>query len=112
LSNLNGNTIAIVALSTQPFGGRALTNLSGKTDFLLVEQYPGRSVVSTADPRGVPLVDLLLLQHLLMGTSSMEEMSSVPPPCTAFGVHPYQKVPDIETACIVSPNQGKQDYPA
>ena len=55
----------------QDFVRRVTMNLSGKTDFFLVGQDSGRSIVSAADARGVPLIDLLLLQRLLMGKSSM-----------------------------------------
>jgi BRCT domain type II-containing protein len=55
----------------QDFVRRVTMNLSGKSDFFLVGQDPGRSIVSAADARGVPLIDLLLLQRLLMGKSSM-----------------------------------------
>lgn len=76
----------------QAFGGRVTSGVSGRTDFLLVGQEPGRSLVSAADTRGVPLIDLLSLQRLLTGQSSMEEMANAPPPrITSFGVHPYQK---------------------
>ncbi|KAL7541643.1 hypothetical protein ACHAXR_011088 [Thalassiosira sp. AJA248-18] len=77
----------------ESFGGRVTSAVSGKTDFVLVGKDPGRSKVSQADKRGVPLIDLLSLQRLLVGQSSLEAAASAPPPrITAFSAgYPGQK---------------------
>ena len=64
----------------ESFGGQVTSAVSGKTDFVVVGQDPGRSKVTQADKRGVPLIDLISLHRLLMGQSSLEATASAPPP--------------------------------
>ena len=64
----------------ETFGGRVTSAVSGKTDYVLVGRDPGRSKVSKADEKGIPLIDLLALQRLLLGQSTLLEMASEPPP--------------------------------
>lgn len=64
----------------ESFGGRVTSAVSGKTNFVLVGKDPGRSKVSQADSRGIPLVDLLGLQRLLLGQITLENAAREPPP--------------------------------
>ncbi len=64
----------------ESFGGQVTSAVSGKTDFVVVGQDPGRGKVTQADKRGVPLIDLISLHRLLMGQSSVEATASAPPP--------------------------------
>merc|ERR1719401_830339 len=64
----------------ESFGGKVTSAVSGKTDYLLVGQDPGRSKVSQADDKGIPLIDLLALQRLLLGQSTLAGMANEPPP--------------------------------
>ena len=67
--------------------------VSGKTDMLLVGKEPGASKVGKATARGIPLITLVSLQKLLLGTASLEDMASEPPPrITNFSAgYPGQK---------------------
>lgn len=62
------------------FGGNVTSAVSGVTDFVLVGRNPGRSKVTQADNRGVPLLSLLSLQRLLMGQSTLEAAANASPP--------------------------------
>jgi hypothetical protein len=64
----------------ESFGGKVTSAVSGKTDFLVVGRDPGRSKVSHADAKGVPLIDLISLERLLIGQSSLAATASAPPP--------------------------------
>jgi hypothetical protein len=64
----------------ESFGGQVTSAVSGKTNFVVMGQDPGRSKVTQADKRGVPLIDLISLNRLLMGQSSIEATASAPPP--------------------------------
>mmetsp|Transcript_27345 Transcript_27345/g.51675 ORF Transcript_27345/g.51675 Transcript_27345/m.51675 type:complete len:644 (+) Transcript_27345:106-2037(+) len=77
----------------ESFGGRVTSAVSGKTDFVLVGRDPGRSKVSQADQKGVPLVDLLSLSRLMLGHSTLEGVTNDPPPrITNFSAgYPGQK---------------------
>lgn len=55
-------------------------SVSGKTNFVLAGRDPGRSKVSQADKKGVPLIDLKALQKLLMGQATIEETEQAEPP--------------------------------
>ena len=77
----------------ESFGGRVTSAVSGKTDFVLIGKDPGRSKVGHADKRGVPLIDLISLQRLLLGQNTLEGAASEPPPrITNFSAgYPGQK---------------------
>ena len=60
--------------------GKVTGSVSGKTDFVLVGKDPGRSKVSQADSKQIPLIDLLALQRLLNGQASIEDTEAAPPP--------------------------------
>jgi BRCT domain type II-containing protein len=64
----------------ESFGGKVTSAVSGKTDFVIVGRDPGRSKVSQADAKGVPMIDLISLERLLIGQSSLEATASEPPP--------------------------------
>ena len=64
----------------ESFGGVVTSAVSGKTDFVLMGQEPGRSKVSKADERGIPLIDLIVLNRLLLGQATLEATASAPPP--------------------------------
>jgi BRCT domain type II-containing protein len=64
----------------ESFGGVVTSAVSGKTNFLLVGAEPGRSKVSKADEKGIPLIDLIALNRLLLGQSTLEATASAPPP--------------------------------
>ncbi len=64
----------------ESFGGRVTSSVSGKTDFVLVGQEPGRSKVTQAQERNIPLIDLLSLHRLLMGQQTIAVTASAPPP--------------------------------
>lgn len=60
--------------------GKVTGSVSGKTDFVLVGKDPGRSKVTQADTKQIPLIDLLALQRLLNGQASIEDTEAAPPP--------------------------------
>ncbi|KAL7543506.1 hypothetical protein ACHAWF_007412, partial [Thalassiosira exigua] len=64
----------------ESFGGRVTSSVSGKTDFLVVGKEPGRSKVSQADKRGLPMLDLLSLRRVLTGGCTLEGAKDEPPP--------------------------------
>jgi len=64
----------------ESFGGVVTSAVSGKTNFLLVGAEPGRSKVSKADEKGIPLIDLIALNRLLLGQATIEATASAPPP--------------------------------
>lgn len=64
----------------ESFGGRVTSSVSGKTDFVVVGQEPGRSKVTQAEDRNIPLIDLLSLHRLLMGQQTIAATASAPPP--------------------------------
>ena len=64
----------------ESFGGVVTSAVSGKTNFLLVGAEPGRSKVSKADEKGIPLIDLIALNRLLLGQATLEATASAPPP--------------------------------
>ena len=64
----------------ESFGGVVTSGVSGKTNFLLVGAEPGRSKVSKADEKGIPLIDLIALNRLLLGQATIEATASAPPP--------------------------------
>ena len=64
----------------ESFGGRVTSSVSGKTDFVVVGQEPGRSKVTQAEDRNIPLIDLLSLHRLLMGQQTITATASAPPP--------------------------------
>ena len=81
----------------ESFGGKVTSAVSGKTDFLLVGRDPGRSKVSQADKKDVPLIDLIALHKLLMGQATIEATAAAEAPkitnfsagckCFSFIVH-------------------------
>ena len=77
----------------ESFGGKVTSAVSGKTDFLLVGRDPGRSKVSQADKKDVPLIDLIALHKLLMGQATIEATAaSEAPKITNFSAgYPGQK---------------------
>lgn len=77
----------------ESFGGRVTSSVSGKTDFVVVGQEPGRSKVTQAEERNIPLIDLLALHRLLMGQQTIAATASAPPPrITNFSAgYPGQK---------------------
>jgi hypothetical protein len=77
----------------ESFGGRVTSSVSGKTDFVVVGQDPGRSKVTQAEERNIPLIDLLALHRLCMGHQTIEATASAPPPhITNFSAgYPGQK---------------------
>lgn len=64
----------------ESFGGVVTSAVSGKTNFLLVGADPGRSKVSKADDKGIPLIDLIALNRLLLGQATLEATATAPPP--------------------------------
>jgi len=77
----------------ESFGGKVTSAVSGKTDFLLVGRDPGRSKVSQADKKDVPLIDLIALHKLLMGQATIEATAAAEAPkITNFSAgYPGQK---------------------
>jgi len=77
----------------ESFGGKVTGSVSGKTDYVLVGKDPGRSKVSKADSKGIPLINLISLQRLLLGQSTLEDVASeAPPRITNFSAgYPSQK---------------------
>ena len=47
------------------FGGRVTSQVSGKTNFVVVGKDPGASKVSKATAKSIPLVDLLALNRVM-----------------------------------------------
>lgn len=64
----------------ESFGGHVTGSVSGKTNFVVVGKEPGASKVNAADQRKIPLIELLSLQRVIYGSSSLERISSDPPP--------------------------------
>lgn len=73
--------------------------VSGKTDFVLVGKDPGKSKVSAAEKKDVPMITLVSLQPLLMGQKTLEstvtEAIAEPPRITGFSAG-YPKRKQIE----------------
>ena len=64
----------------ESFGGRVTGSVSGKTKFLLVGKEPGAAKVSQAESKMIPLVDLLALNRVIYGQSSLDDVASEPAP--------------------------------
>lgn len=64
----------------ESFGGKVTGSVSGKTDYLIVGRDPGASKVGKAHQRGLPLMNILQLQHLLIGQTRLEDVATQPPP--------------------------------
>eukprot|EP00986_Skeletonema_menzelii_P012226 scaffold6642_cov122-Skeletonema_menzelii.AAC.1 len=62
------------------FGGRVTSQVSGKTNFVVVGKDPGASKVSKATAKSIPLVDLLALNRVIHGQSSLGDIASEPAP--------------------------------
>lgn len=49
-------------------------------DYVVVGREPGASKVGKAHQRGLPLLDILSLQRLLLGHAQLENIANEPPP--------------------------------
>jgi hypothetical protein len=58
-------------------GGQVRSAVSGKTDFVLVGNEPGRTKVNQARKRSVPMIDLEALQQVMVGQTSLESARRV-----------------------------------
>eukprot|EP00804_Cyclotella_cryptica_P018531 CCRYP_004336-RA/>CCRYP_004336-RA protein AED:0.25 eAED:0.25 QI:65/1/1/1/0.75/0.8/5/136/650 len=64
----------------ESFSGRVTSAVSGATDYLVVGREPGASKVGKAHQRGLPLLDILTLQRLILGQAQLENIANEPPP--------------------------------
>ncbi|KAL7518672.1 hypothetical protein ACHAWX_003482 [Stephanocyclus meneghinianus] len=64
----------------ESFGGRVTSAVSGATDYVVVGREPGASKVGKAHQRGLPLLDILSLQRLLLGHAQLENIANELPP--------------------------------
>jgi hypothetical protein len=68
----------------ESFGGKITSGISGKTDYLVVGKEPGQSKVANARTRGLPMVDLKMLQTRIFGQAKTLESAGPPPKIESY----------------------------
>jgi len=63
----------------ESFGGKVTSAVSGKTDYLVVGKEPGRSKVSKAESRNLPMLNVRTLQKLMYGETDFEAVKQAEP---------------------------------
>lgn len=56
----------------ESFGGAVTTGISGKTDYIIVGDEPGKKRLEEADKKGVPTIDRAVLRQALMGKKELQ----------------------------------------
>ena len=85
----------------EQFGGRVTGAISGVTNVLVIGESPGPKKMVEALEKGVKVIDMEILNHMIRGELSLDEITSLRASCEDAPVlstdHPVQRQPLTST---------------